>query len=92
MSREANISLDPRDYGVCGSVSSDRLSDRSRCSARRRDRERVCDIESVDRVNLGYLREFWRKFRPHRSGEKRDCACGEGHRLNNGSLKLMNIG
>ena len=92
MSREANISLDPRDYGVCGSVAADRLRDRARCPARRRDRERVGDIESVDRVNLGYLREFWREFSSHCACEKRYCACREGHRLNDGGLKLMNIG
>ena len=68
MSREASISLDPRYYGVCGSVAGDRLRDRARCPARRRDRERVCNVESVDRVNLGYLREFWREFRPHICG------------------------
>jgi hypothetical protein len=44
----------------------------------------------VDRVNLGDLREFWREFRPHRACEKRDCACRECGRLNNGGLKIVN--
>ena len=91
MSREANISLDSRDYGVRCAVSGDRLRDRARCPARRRDRERVCYVESVDRVNLGDLVEFWREFRPHGSCEKRDCACREGHRIDDGGLKLMHI-
>ena len=68
MSREANISLDPRYYGVCCSVSGDRLSDRARCPARRRDRERVGYVEAVDCVNFGDLREFWREFRSDRAG------------------------
>ena len=55
MSREANIRLDSRYYGVCGSVSGDRLSDRARCSARRSDRERVGYVEAVDRVNFRRL-------------------------------------
>ena len=55
MSREANISLDSRYYGVCRAVSGDRLSNRSRCPARRRDRERVCYVETVDRVDFADL-------------------------------------
>ena len=91
MSREASIRLDSRYYGVCGSVSGDRLRDRARCPARRSNGERVCDIESVDRVNLGYLREFWREFRSHRACEKCYCACREGDRLNDCGLKFVNV-
>ena len=56
MSREANIRLDSRDYRACGSVSGDRLRDRSRRAERWRDGERVCDIETVDRVDFGRFR------------------------------------